>query len=101
LGWRWPRFEQAYRSLRRGGRLVFVTLPADNFVQLPIFETVLNGIHIIGSIVETRIDLTEVFDLHKAGTRVIREVRSLEQVNEAFEEVETGRAKARLVFDLR
>ncbi len=95
-------FEQAYASLRRGGRLVFVALPADNFVQLPIFETVLNGLQIFGSIVGTRIDLTEVFDLHKAGrTRVIREVRRLDQVNEAFEEVETGRAKARLVFDLR
>ena len=95
-------FEQAYGSLRRGGRLVFVALPADNFVQLPIFETVLNGIQIIGSIVGTRIDLAEVFDLHKAGrTRVIREVRKLEEVNEAFEEVEKGKVKARLVFDMR
>jgi propanol-preferring alcohol dehydrogenase len=95
-------FEQAYGSLRRGGRLVFVALPADNFVQLPIFETVLNGIQIIGSIVGTRVDLAEVFDLHKSGrTKVIREVRKLEEVNEAFEEVESGRTKARLVFDLR
>ena len=40
-----PRaFEQAYGSLRRGGTLVFVALPADNEVTLPIFETVLNGI---------------------------------------------------------
>jgi alcohol dehydrogenase, propanol-preferring len=46
-------FEQAYRSLRRGGTLVFVALPQDNFVQIPIFETVLNGIHIAGSIVGT------------------------------------------------
>jgi alcohol dehydrogenase, propanol-preferring len=44
-------FEQAYRSLRRGGTLVFVGLPAENYVQLPIFETVLNGITIRGSIV--------------------------------------------------
>ena len=36
-------FEQAYGSLRRGGTLVFVGLPADNHIQLPIFETVLNG----------------------------------------------------------
>jgi D-arabinose 1-dehydrogenase-like Zn-dependent alcohol dehydrogenase len=36
-------FEQAYGSLRRGGTLVFVGLPADNYIQLPIFETVLNG----------------------------------------------------------
>ena len=95
-------FEQAYGSLRRGGRLIFVALPAENYVQLPIFETVLNGIQIIGSIVGTRVDLAEVFELHKMGrTRVVREVRKLEQVNQAFEEVETARAKARLVFDLR
>ena len=95
-------FEQAYGSLRRGGRLVFVALPAENYVQLPIFETVLNGIQIIGSIVGTRVDLAEVFELHKMGrTRVVRETRRLEEVNEAFEEVETATAKARLVFDLR
>jgi len=95
-------FEQAYRSLRRGGTLVFVALPADNSMQLPIFETVLNGIRVVGSIVGTRVDLQETFDLHAQGrTRVIRETRRLEQVNEAFEEVEQARAKARLVFDLR
>jgi alcohol dehydrogenase, propanol-preferring len=95
-------FEQAYRSLARGGRLVFVALPADNYVQLPIFETVLNGLTIIGSIVGTRLDLAEVFELHQSGkTRVIRETRKLEQVNESFEEVDKGQAKARLVFDLR
>jgi propanol-preferring alcohol dehydrogenase len=98
-----PRaFEQAYRSLRRGGRLVFVALPADNYVQLPIFETVLNGITIIGSIVGTRGDLADVFRLHADGrTRVIRETRSLDEVNECFEAVEKGHVKARIVFDLR
>lgn len=93
-------FEQAYRSLRRGGRVVFVGLPADNMIQLPIFETVLNGIHVMGSIVGTRADLAETFALHAAGkTRVFFETRKLDQVNEAFEEVEHGRNKApRIVF---
>jgi alcohol dehydrogenase, propanol-preferring len=94
-------FEQAYRSLRRGGKLVFVALPADNFVQLPIFETVLNGINIAGSIVGTRLDLQEVYDLHAAGkTRVILETRKLETVNEDFEAVEKGQVSARLVFEM-
>jgi len=98
-----PRaFEQAYGSLRRGGKLVFVALPADNSVQLPIFETVLNGITVLGSIVGTRTDLAEVFRLHAAGrTRVVRETRNLDDVNECFEEVEKGSVKARIVFDLR
>jgi propanol-preferring alcohol dehydrogenase len=95
-------FQQAYGSLRRGGKLVFVALPADNDVTLPIFETVLNGITIIGSIVGTRADLAEVFRLHARGlTRVVRETRRLEQVNECFEQVEKGQVQARLVFDLR
>jgi len=95
-------FEQAYGSLRRGGRLVFVALPAENSVQLPIFETVLNGITVIGSIVGTRQDLAEVFALHAAGrTRVIRETRKLDEVNDCFQEVEKGQVRARIVFDLR
>jgi propanol-preferring alcohol dehydrogenase len=92
-------FEQAFRSLRRGGTLVFVGLPAENHIELPIFETVLNGITIVGSIVGTRLDLREVFELHAAGkTRVIYEERPLEQVNDAIEEVERGDVQARVVL---
>lgn len=96
-----PRaFEQAYASLRRGGTLVFVALPADNEVKLPIFETVLNGITVVGSIVGTRADLREVFALHAAGkTRVIRETRSLDDINEAIADVEAGRVAARIVLE--
>jgi alcohol dehydrogenase, propanol-preferring len=93
-------FEQAYASLRRGGTLVFVALPADNHVTIPIFETVLNGITIAGSIVGTRTDLREVFELHAAGlTTVIREVRPLTEVNSSIEDVEAGRVAARIVFE--
>ena len=95
-----PRaFEQAYGSLRRGGKLVFVALPADNEVTVPIFQTVLNGITIVGSIVGTRTDLREVFELHSAGkTHVTREVRPLAEVNESIADVEAGRVAARIVF---
>ena len=94
-------FRDAYGSLKRGGTLVFVGLPADNGVEIPIFETVLNGITIVGSIVGTRIDLREVFELHAAGrTRVIRETWPLAEVNEAIAEVEHGRVPARVVFTL-
>jgi propanol-preferring alcohol dehydrogenase len=94
--------EQAFASLRRNGRLVFVGLPRDNFVRLPIFETVLNGITVTGSIVGTRVDLTETFELHADGrTRVVRETRHLDDVNQCFDEVLRGAVDARLVFDLR
>jgi propanol-preferring alcohol dehydrogenase len=95
-------FEQAYGSLRRNGKLVFVGLPADNAVRLPIFETVLNGITVAGSIVGTRVDLAETYELHADGrTKVVRETRRLEDVNRCFDEVLEGRVDARLVFDLR
>ncbi len=78
---------------------MFVGLPAENHIELPIFETVLNGITIVGSIVGTRLDLREVFELHAAGkTHVIYEERPLEQVNDAIEEVERGDVQARVVL---
>jgi propanol-preferring alcohol dehydrogenase len=91
--------EQAHAALRRGGRLVLVALPRDNAMRLPIFETVLKGIRVIGSIVGTRADLAEVFRLHAAGrTRVVYQTRALADVNACFEEVLAGRVPARLVF---
>jgi propanol-preferring alcohol dehydrogenase len=94
-------FEQAFASLRRGGRLVCVALPpeSDGPMHLPIFETVLKGISVIGSIVGTRQDLAEVFRLHALGrTRVVAESRKLDEVNDAIEDVLHARTAARLVF---
>jgi propanol-preferring alcohol dehydrogenase len=93
-------FEQAFRSLRRGGRLVCVALPADGTMQIPIFETVLGEISVIGSIVGTRQDLADVFALHAAGrTRVIAETRKLEEINTVFDDVLAGRVPARVVLE--
>jgi propanol-preferring alcohol dehydrogenase len=89
----------AFASLRRGGRLVLVSLPKDGQLQVPIFDTVLKGISVIGSIVGTRQDLAEVFALHAAGrTRVVSEERTLDDVNDAFDDVLAGRTPARLVI---
>lgn len=92
-------FQQAFDALNRGGRLVLVSLPADGSLTIPIFDTVLKGISIIGSIVGTRQDLVEVFDLHAAGrTRVITQTRQLDEVNASVDEVLAGTVPARLVF---
>jgi alcohol dehydrogenase, propanol-preferring len=95
-----PRtFEQAYASLRRGGRLCCVGLPADDKISISVFDTVLSGKQVIGSIVGTRNDLVDVFALHAAGrTKVIAEPRHLEDVNSCFDEVLAGHVPARLVF---
>lgn len=92
-------FDQAFASLRRGGRLVCVALPAEGTIQLPIFDTVLKGISVIGSIVGTRNDLADVFALHAAGrTEVVAVERKLDEVNESFADVLAGRVPARIVF---
>ena len=93
-------FATAYAGLRRGGRLVLVALPASGTLRIPVFDTVLNGTSVIGSIVGTRADLLDVFALHAAGrTRVSYETRPLANVNEAIAEVLQGKAKARLVLE--
>jgi propanol-preferring alcohol dehydrogenase len=96
-----PRpFEQAFASLRRGGRLVSVALPAEGTMSIPIFDLVLKGITIKGSIVGTRNDLAEVFRLHAAGrTKVVAAGRKLDDVNACMEEVLSSRVPARLVFE--
>jgi len=76
-----------------------VALPADDKMTVPIFDTVIGGKSIIGSIVGTRKDLADVFALHAAGrTKVIAQERHLDDVNLCIEEVLSGQVPARLVF---
>ncbi|MGB3184633.1 MAG: zinc-dependent alcohol dehydrogenase [Ornithinimicrobium sp.] len=91
----------AYAALNPNGRMVLVGLPANDRLELPIFETVLTGKSVIGSLVGTRNDLADCFALHAQGrTRVITSRRRLDSVNECFEEVLAGEVPARLVFDM-
>lgn len=95
-------FEQGLASLRPNGTMVMVGLPADNIMRLPIFETVLKGVKVVGSLVGNRVDLAETFELHADGrTHIVSEPRRLDQVNHAMDEVLHGQTEARLVFDLR
>lgn len=95
-------FGQSFAALNRGGRLVLVSLPAGGEITLPVFDTVLRGISVIGSIVGTREDLAEVFRLHAlARTTVIAQTRRLEDVEQSMLDVLHGTVPARLVFDLR
>jgi alcohol dehydrogenase, propanol-preferring len=92
-------FAAAYAGLRRGGRLVLVALPAAGTLSIPVFDTVLNGTSVIGSIVGTRADLADVLALHALGrTTVIYETRDLGSVNASIDDVLHGRAKARIVL---
>jgi hypothetical protein len=54
--------------------------PGAGELTLPIFDTVINGKTVIGSIVGTRNDLADVFALHAAGrTKVIAVDRKIER----------------------
>ncbi|MCL1935347.1 MAG: alcohol dehydrogenase AdhP [Defluviitaleaceae bacterium] len=93
-------FNQAYSCLRRGGVCVPVGLPPEN-MEIPIFDTVLNAIQVIGSIVGTRKDLQETLQFAAEGkVKSIIEVRKLEEINEIFEELEHGKVNGRIVVDM-
>ena len=79
---------------------MFVALPADNEVKLPIFETVLNGITVVGSIVGTRRTCARSSSCTPRARRTspARSGRST-AVNEAMADVEAGRVTARIVFE--
>lgn len=93
-------FEQAYQSVKRGGCLVVVGLPHDE-LPIPIFDTVLNGITVKGSIVGTRKDMQEALDFAARGkVRPIVEAVPLDKVNEVFERMEKGQINGRVVLTL-
>jgi propanol-preferring alcohol dehydrogenase len=69
-------------------------------MSIPIFERLLKGISIIGSIVPERGRTSPRYSPSAAGrTKVIAESRRLDQVNEAMAEVlHRAKVPARLVF---
>jgi propanol-preferring alcohol dehydrogenase len=94
-------FRQALDTLRRGGTLVLNGLPPGDF-PLPIFDTVLNGITIRGSIVGTRNDLQESIDFAADGqvTAHIESTEPLDHINDIFDRMRAGDINGRVVLDM-
>jgi propanol-preferring alcohol dehydrogenase len=93
-------FEQSYKVIRRGGTCVLVGLPAED-MPLPIFDTVLNGVSVIGSIVGTRKDLVECLDFAARGkVKAITIEKSLEDINDIFDDMLNGDITGRVVMKL-
>lgn len=91
-------FEQAYRSIKRGGTLVAVGLPHED-LPIPIFNTVLNGITVKGSIVGTRIDMKEALDFAARGkVKAQIETAPLSEVNEVLDKMADGKINGRIVL---
>ena len=93
-------FEQAYRSVKRGGTLVVVGLPHDD-LPIPIFDTVLNGVTVRGSIVGTRKDMQEALEFAAQGkVKTNIETAPLDDINEVFERMEKGQINGRIVLTM-
>jgi propanol-preferring alcohol dehydrogenase len=94
-------FEQAIGMVRRGGTVVLTGLPPGTF-PLSIFDMVLNGITVRGSIVGTRLDMQEALEFAAAG-QVKATVRTerLEAINDVFSQMNKGEIEGRVVLDFR
>ena len=94
-------FEQAVSIIRRGGTMVLNGLPPGKF-DLSIFDMVLDGITVRGSIVGTRLDLKEALDIAAKGkVKAHVSVEPLENINDIFDRMEHGKIDGRIVIDLR
>lgn len=93
-------FEQAVQIIRRGGTMVLNGLPPGKF-DLSIFDMVLDGITVRGSIVGTRLDLKEALEIAARGNvKAHINVEPLENINDIFDRMEAGKIDGRIVVDL-
>jgi len=91
-------FGQAIHMTRRGGTIVFNGLPAGDF-PASIFEIVLKGLTVRGSIVGTRQDMAEALDFYARGLiKPTVTTRELGEINAVFDEMKHGKIDGRVVI---
>jgi len=94
-------FRQAVGMLRRGGTCVLNGLPPGEF-PVSIFDVVLNGYTLRGSIVGTRLDLEEALAFAGEGkVKATIAILPLESINEVFSRLKKGQINGRVVLGLR
>ncbi|GAA5228323.1 alcohol dehydrogenase AdhP [Paeniglutamicibacter antarcticus] len=92
-------FGQAISMTRRGGTIVFNGLPPGDF-PAPIFDIVLKGLTIRGSIVGTRQDMIEALEFYAAGKiKPTFSTRPLEDINAILDEMIHAKIDGRVVID--
>lgn len=92
-------FGQAIAMTRRGGTIVFNGLPPGEF-PAPIFDIVLKGLTIRGSIVGTRQDMVEALDFYAAGKiHPTFTKRPLGDINAILDEMRHGKIDGRVVVE--
>ncbi len=91
-------YDSAFFSLRAGGTIVVIGLPAEPLTFSAI-AMVAREVRIIASAVGTREDVREVLELAALGKfRCQIETRSLEQINETLDEMKQGKISGRIVL---
>ncbi len=94
-------FSQALDVVRRGGTVALNGLPPGKF-DLSIFNMVLNGITVRGSIVGTRKDLQESLDFAGEGqVRATVTGDKLENINPILDRMRAGQIEGRVVLDMQ
>ncbi|MDZ5454582.1 alcohol dehydrogenase AdhP [Labrys sp. ZIDIC5] len=94
-------FEQALGMVGRGGTVSLNGLPPGDF-PLSIFDTVLNGVTVRGSIVGTRLDLQEALDFAADGkVKATVATDKLENINDVFTRMHHGDIQGRIVLDFQ
>jgi propanol-preferring alcohol dehydrogenase len=84
---------------RKRGTCALVGLPPGEF-PMSIFDTVLNGITVRGSIVGTRLDLQEALDFAGDGkVKATISTDKLENINDIFSRMNKGDIQGRVVID--
>src|SRR5579872_2366410 len=93
-------FRQAVGMLRRGGTCVLNGLPPGEF-PVSIFDLVLNGQTVRGSIVGTRKDLEEALQFAAEGkVKATIEKQALGSINDIFDRLKKGKVNGRIVLDI-
>ena len=93
-------FSQAMHMTRRGGTIVLVGLPPGTF-EVDIFDVVLRGLTVRGSIVGTRQDLQEAVDFYAAGKiHPTVEVEDLDAAEDVLERLEANKIEGRVVLSV-
>ena len=94
-------FKQAVGMLRRGGTCVLNGLPPGDF-PVSIFDLVLNGYTLRGSIVGTRRDLEEALAFAAEGkVKATIETLPLDSINDVFDRLKKGQVNGRVVLSIR
>ena len=94
-------FKQAVGMLRRGGTCVLNGLPPGDF-PVSIFDLVLNGHTLRGSIVGTRRDLEEALAFAAEGkVKATIETLPLDSINDVFDRLKKGQVNGRVVLSIR